>query len=447
MNRLFFLKHYPLSKLIFFLFLFFLPQQFGPHFWPSFSYVHGIRLDYLSPTLYVSTILLIILLLLKGKDVFKTNLKFLKNTKVLIFATCLLLPLIYAYSIPALYFGVLKVCMLLFLGLYVSSEVNKKDLPIIIFIFGISAFFESILALGQFINQGSLNGIFYYAGERNYSASSLGIAVMNTSSGLLVRPYATFPHPNVLAYFLFVASVFLVYVYTNAKQKLAKFLLVFLQVVIQVGLFLTFSRILILLDGALFVILFLLYKRTHFKISAVLFGLGLIGFLLYILVFNLRFLNFSNILPDISSRNELVPIALSAVNAYPLGLGLHNFYYYQAGIQTQFTSVYLQPVHNIFLLLLAESGIVCTLLFVYFLGLTLVKLSKQVKKDKELTLNVILLAIVLVSIISGMFDHYLITIQQGQLLFAIILGLCWNKHLESRKTSKGLELELPAEDR
>lgn len=41
-----------LEKVLCFLFIFFIPTQLGKHFWPEWSYVMGIRVDYLSPTLY-----------------------------------------------------------------------------------------------------------------------------------------------------------------------------------------------------------------------------------------------------------------------------------------------------------------------------------------------------------------------------------------------------------
>src|SRR5581483_7422034 len=47
-----------LEKLLFFLSILFLPSQLGKHFWPTFSYVEGIRIDYLSPTLYLTDVLI-----------------------------------------------------------------------------------------------------------------------------------------------------------------------------------------------------------------------------------------------------------------------------------------------------------------------------------------------------------------------------------------------------
>src|ERR1035437_9579523 len=51
-----------LSAIFFYLLLLFLPTQFGKHFWPNFSYVYGIRIDYLSPTLYFTDVLIILII-------------------------------------------------------------------------------------------------------------------------------------------------------------------------------------------------------------------------------------------------------------------------------------------------------------------------------------------------------------------------------------------------
>src|SRR5438045_3032019 len=47
------------SNVFFLLFLFFLPTQFGKHFWPTYTIVSGLRIDYLSPTIYASDIILL----------------------------------------------------------------------------------------------------------------------------------------------------------------------------------------------------------------------------------------------------------------------------------------------------------------------------------------------------------------------------------------------------
>src|SRR3989338_9410931 len=58
---LLFARSSKIENALFFLTLLFLPTQLGRHFWPSFSYILGIRTDYLSPTLYLTDILILLL--------------------------------------------------------------------------------------------------------------------------------------------------------------------------------------------------------------------------------------------------------------------------------------------------------------------------------------------------------------------------------------------------
>ena len=47
-----------LERVFYFLLLTFLPTQLGLHFWPGFSFIKGIRIDYLSPTLFFNDLLI-----------------------------------------------------------------------------------------------------------------------------------------------------------------------------------------------------------------------------------------------------------------------------------------------------------------------------------------------------------------------------------------------------
>lgn len=50
-----------IEKILIFLTILFLPTQLGKHFWPSFSYIYSLPVDYLSPTLYFWDLLILIL--------------------------------------------------------------------------------------------------------------------------------------------------------------------------------------------------------------------------------------------------------------------------------------------------------------------------------------------------------------------------------------------------
>ncbi len=97
------------------------------------------------------------------------------------------------------------------------------------------------------------------------------------------------------------------------------------------------------------------------------------------------------------------------------GVGLGNFIARLPAFLTPERFYFLQPVHNIFLLLLTETGL---------FGLCLVadrgwRIFKKVWSEKNRPLLAAFLAIVF----TGLFDHYWLTLAQGQLLLALIVGL------------------------
>ena len=439
-----------ISKLLFFLFLIFLPQQFGPHFWPPFAFVFGVRLDYLSPTFYVSDLLIIILFFFSWGEVFfnKSVRAFLKSRKFLLFIFVIFIPLLYTASPQALIFGVIKFFEFLYLAFYVVSQIKKKDIPTVIEVFAFAGLFESLLAIAQFFKQESVGGLLYFLGERTYHLSTIGIAAMNTSSGLIVRPYGTFPHPNILAFYLFTTIVFLTYLLKNIKGRISRnnfnFNRVFLVLAFsfcQVALLLTFSRIILFCDIIFLLYVFLYPSFIEKKISRkkiTLTTLGFTGIIVYFLFFNLRFFDTRYLMKDILPRQDLIQISFLEIKSFPLfGVGLNNFYFYEAALQKNFSSVYLQPVHNIFLYWIASTGLIGGGIFLYFIGVILVKLIQAINKTSEtFSLSAdeagfqkVLLVLLLSIFFVGLFDHFFLTTQQGQLLFALILGLSFSRIL------------------
>src|SRR5258708_34693956 len=84
------------ERLIFSLLILLLPTQFGKHFWPDFTIVSGIRIDYLSPTVYVTDLLLLLLIIFfLLRKIKKFRIKHVINKKqgflfgaVVLFALC-----------------------------------------------------------------------------------------------------------------------------------------------------------------------------------------------------------------------------------------------------------------------------------------------------------------------------------------------------------------------
>lgn len=421
------------SRLLFLLIVFFLPQQFGPHFWPAFAFVDGIRLDYLSPTFYATDVLILLLSFFSLKPTLYSHAtkKFLSHKFFIVFLITILIPLFYAKSPEAILLAYIKFAEFIFLGLYIVSQFKKKDLQLFFSVFCTSACIEAFLGSLEFTMQRSVNGLWYFLGERYFTPVSIGQAVVDTGSGVLVRPYATFPHPNVFAFYLFTASVFSTYVSHNSTHKLTRALFLILFIFFQIILFLTLSRIVIFINCVFlfyaYIFLPLKENRKKLRMWLALLVASFFMLLLYTFYFSQRFFNFQLLSASIIPRADLIFISLKILSQNIMfGVGLHNFYFHEAQFQRTLSGSYLQPVHNIFLLIATETGIVGLLIFVYFTIFVFRKRMKANFNVQVFDLRVVFLILFLASIIQGLFDHYFITTQQGLLLIAFILSFSFS---------------------
>jgi len=432
------------SVIFFYLLILFLPTQFGKHFWPNFSYVYGIRIDYLSPTLYFTDILIIGLLLSWVlESLIKANgfLKAIKLTSrdivkllILFFIILFLLVRVLLSNNPSAgIYGIIKFLEYVFLFSYTAKNFRNFNGFVLLSAFITGILFESLLTIAQYINQGSIGGALYLLGERSFNSQTPGIANASISGQLFLRPYATFSHPNVLAGYLVVYMTLIIFF---AKQKFFKQQNVIVFTSLSLGslaLFLTMSRVSIfawvLLLASLFAHSF--WKKTRMvfikkislrQIKNKILLLFFFITVLFILTFpvGLRFFQFNFSEQSFVQRKILIQDSIAMFQHNPIfGVGLNNFLVNLPMVQKQYGEIlYIQPVHNIYLLVLSETGAVGLVLFLYFLWHT----YKRLKKNT----NVELLALFFIVLFLGVFDHYLLTLQQGQLLFAIIFGLFWH---------------------
>lgn len=430
------------SSIFFYLLVLFLPTQLGKHFWPNFSYVYGIRVDYLSPTLYFTDVLIIGLILswilecsvsTKG---FSQVIKSAKSNiiKLLIVFLLFLLIGIYRSNNPqAGIYGIIKLLEYAFLFSYTVKNFRTMNRLILFSTFILGVLFESLLTIAQYINQGSIGGILYFLGERGFNSQTPGIANASINGKLFLRPYATFSHPNVLAGYLF---VFMALIVIYAKQKIFKQqnVIIFLSIACgSIALFLTMSRVTIL-AWSVVVIFFFAYsfwKKTRMVITKKEYLkqvkskiLLLLFFIIILFIFTfpigLRFFKFSFSDQAVVQREILMQDSISMFRQSPIiGVGLNNFLVNLPFVQKQYgEALFIQPVHNIYLLVLSETGIIGLAIFIYFLWNT----YKRLKKNTNVELQVLFLLILFL----GFFDHYFFTLQQGQLLIVIIFGLFWS---------------------
>ena len=243
-----------------------------------------------------------------------------------------------------------------------------------------------------------LGSLFYFFGERSFNALTPGIALVRIFNSNFLRAYSTFSHPNSLAGYL---SVILILV-LNYRNKLIKDFsskLAITLLVLALGLTFSLGALISLLLAFLF---YKFFKRNPQGILIVLTSASL-------LLLSLPFVNPSATYSEsIQERLTLAQTAKQIFFKNPLlGVGLNNFT--AAKISWSF-----QPVHNIYLLILAETGIFGIIGFLVFLKRILPKAAKLLNPGLFISLLFILF--------SGLIDHYSLTLQQNVLLFSLVLG-------------------------
>ena len=505
-----------LRKVIFIVFLFFLPSQLGRHFWPDFAFISGIRVDHLSPTIYLTDILIFLLILASVFDKkrgcrsgdetsFKPGLKISDKPGLAVYGMLLLLffafNIILALNPQIAFLKALQIIKLVILALLVGR--NWQDLsfyqkitPLLLI-----TLVEFFLSLGQITTGRSLQGVFYFLGERRFALSTPGIARASLFGRQILRPYGTFSHPNSLAafylplFFLILHEGYKSYRFAKTQAGLGldpgstkPGLKEVPQARLEehsvpdrlpvgrqgricpglacqhfiVGTLLSLSLALIILSGsqaawltgALVGTFYLAMRgfnsrhsesrqsRTkNLAISSLVererkYGFPLTIFTILFLLFILlniivpAYLTY-NLGQQIFNRLVLNQQALKLILKYPLGTGLNNYLLAAKDFLLSDRSLFLQPAHNIYLLFLAETGVFGFLLLIVLAKRFSILIQKLFVK-KQIFLSLALLSIIML----GLFDHAFYTLQQNQLIAALIIGIALGKTENRRVENK-----------
>ncbi len=392
------------STPLFLITIFFIPTQFGYHFWPDFSIVDGIRVDYLSPTLYVTDVLLLSQFVLHGK----CFLEWIKKKKKNIQLTRLFFALVVVISIGILLsvnpgagvYGLVRLVEMVLFGALVKHVASKEVLRASLVVLSLGLISQSLLAVVQFFHQSAIGGLFYFFGERMIVGSTPGAANVSLGGALILRPYGTFSHPNVLGGFL-VIGVMLQNLIPLKKLNILSMCLGI------VGLFASLSRsALVVVVGALGWVI--LYKKLKVnKVTIIGVVTLLVGIGAFFPFVTERFVQ-TSFDESVSMRFSLIQNAVSMTMSHPFfGVGLNNFYNHVHSSH--------QPVHNVMLLILSQTG-------VFGFALSGYLLMKTFFQTKNKVLRTTLIAVLVLS----MTDHYFLTSQQGLLIVSFVLGLAWS---------------------
>lgn len=388
-----------------FLFFFFLPTQLAKHFWPAWSYVQGIRVDYLSPTVAVVDVLSL-LIILSHIQVFVQFIRTARRAQVIVLGLLIGTNTLFSFQYIHSFLSWIHLLLNFAVVIIIGKEL-RKYFPAILAGLAMSTVTQLLLVTMQFIHQSSLQGIWYWLGERRIVLSLPDVAKISVYGREYLRPYGTFSHPNALGgYFVllyFFIHWFKQHLPKNTHIALANIILF----VCPFLVLLSFSKVAILS----FVVGNLILVWRDFTYRKCLLCLVARSSVLIVML-----LMFTIPLGDpYSLQKRLVLIENSFrifVDHSLWGVGLGNYTVAQSSIQViPRLAPLFQPVHNIFLLILTEIGL-GGVMFVFYC-------IRQMRF--VVPLGTKLLTIFMVVFITGLFDHYWVTQPQTQLLLIFVM--------------------------
>lgn len=387
--------------------------------------------EYFGIFLYGTDLLLLVFLAFWGLREMDWHAKYLKPLAVV--AGAAIVATFWSFSPLLAAYGLARLVLLFAFALSLSALIIGKKLSLTAVFSALfaSAVFQSAVALLQFRDQTSLG--LRWLGESVIGLTTPGIARVAANGLAYLRSYGTMPHANILAAFLGFGLVAAVYLLYRARRPWARIGLAAGLFFILAGLIFTFSRsgwIVAGLTVAALVAYGLWRKDLRRRATAVIFVLLAAGAFLVPVGGRLIFARagFSSEEPSVVDRviyNEMG--LLNFPEAYPLGVGLknqvlvaeRNGWYRAFGLNYAFQA---QPIHDIYLLALADTGIVGFLALIFFLGWLVYGKFRAWLGGKDADTW---FALILVSgaLIFGLVDHFYWDLWSGQLMFWLALGI------------------------
>lgn len=453
-------------------FLFFLPIQTRLVSLTQYSYINKNFVFYNTMFLNITDIVILIIAilwvfgLLFGKFHVKQSFKIgiLGVISLYFVAAALSIAVSYETNNEILIYGLFKLFLSILLICFTINIIAVKQLFHTSFLAIISAsILQSIIGVSQYFLQKSvglklfgeeyitpyLGGIAKFKIEGGYRWVLDKILSVSHETDLVMRPYGTFPHPNVFGAFLVFGLSLTSYMFFVSRETWKRYLLGLFVLPQTFTLFMTFSRTAVF--GWLFICLIFIIVSKYKKIfqakeekrtQKMLVAIWICSALLSLLLFYPQYLERSGVVSygttneqSVSERVLYQQIAWNMIRSHPLiGVGYQNFVLEMDHYTPrELKDSEHQPVHNIYLLVAAETGVFGLAFFVLFFGLLLL----QTWKTSWTILTAFLFSLLSGLLIMGLFDHYLLTIQQGRLVLFLCAGFLWADVLIKKSPERG----------
>ncbi len=315
---------------------------------------------------------------------------------------------IYPYTNVFLGFVTLSECILIYYLLRI--HLTKKDIPIIIILFLSMLLFQTVIGLMQWRVQRPLGQTF----EPIITDRSGGFTTVEEEN--LFRVTGTTGHPNILASVLLVLSPFLFFCSQKNRWN------ILFEILVSFAIFFTFSRV----AWAIFLFSLVYYLWSGYipldlkikirKINLSVFSVFVVlFFFIFITMFPylaVRLQSFSLAFEEGGSMNirlKLYQEALSMILQYPIfGVGLNrSLETYALNPSTNITR-FIYPsgfyrIHNTFLEIASETGIIGSIFFIAFIFLVLKKAYSDRHTDYKKASLIGLLSLIGISFFNPFF--------------------------------------------
>jgi len=395
------------------IFGFLLSTQLGKHFFFPFSYLSGIRVDYLAPTLYAMDLISFVLLgsLFHEYRLIFSSIPRLVHKYMLsisIGLLCIILNFLLAPSKELWIYTLLR--LIQWIGVFIFfARYGARSQVFVWLIWGImcGAVIQLFLTLTQLSTRQSMQGIMYWLGERQFSIATPSIAKAVIAGKEFLRPYGSFSHPNSLAGFYLLLYSF-VLTQKNTIQPIVRFLLLLISSALVV---ISFSRAAIVVYAVVNLVYFLqIPSRCKWCVVA---KTSVVAFL-FIIAFSI-----SGDTQSFDKRLDFTHKAISIILQNPTtGTGLGGYLIAQHEYPQKFPIFFEQPVHSIYLYTIAQLGIPLSFLIFSYIALYI----RPFLRYSSFVLPVLAVAT------TGAIDHYWLTLPQNLFLSATIFGILIATH-------------------
>lgn len=390
--------------------IFLAPTNFFLNISETFAYVTGLRSDYLIIKLFLSEIIMGAVIgyyLLRFTSV-KKSLSQLRAHLPLICLIVIVTVLQLLSSLPIIGLATLTSWLVIIACMLIAQRTHFLTSSIFNISLCLTLLFQSTVGILQFFRQSSLFG-YYFLGETTLS-SFAGVSKQIFFGVEVILPYGTTAHPNILAGYITVYLVMILFSHDFTRSVVKKGMLV----LSTICLLLTSS-----LSAWFSLGIALIYKHLQplfHKISHIqLFGLTVLMLTVFPLIIHLAATQTQE--PSIQRRAYLQLAAVQSLVHQPLGTGLGQFVLYlEEYTQNPEAVRFLQPVHHVPLLAITELGWVGS----GALALWILWLFKRKKYNTVRLLYLGLLLALLSPIMS--LDHYLWSMVPGRILLVLTIS-------------------------